>query len=45
MMWSEQLDSLLLSLGGRDSEGVGGRGKLVKCMLAVSEGPSEEMLS
>lgn len=33
-------ETLLESLGGRDVEGVGGKGKLEKCILA----PSEERL-
>lgn len=45
-MWSVgTLDNLLLSLGGRDVEGVGGKGKLENCMLAVSEaGLNEDRL-
>lgn len=38
MMWFEaQFDSTLLSLGGREAVGVGGKGKFEKCILAVSD--------
>ena len=46
MVWSEaQVDSRLVSLGGREAVGVGGRGKFEKCILAVSEaGLNEDRL-
>ena len=45
MVWSDiDADRRLLSLGGREAVGVGGRGKFEKCILAVSEvGLGEEV--